>query len=93
MTFPPPLMFQVHCGRCRVRTRKNLQTSNPVFQEAKHMKMAPTPMDRMEVTVHIVSEQHRTPQVMDDSSRNRAGEQVHGESNELSSDDDVERGL
>ena len=57
------------------------------------MNMAPIPMDRMEVTVHIVSEQHGTAKAMDDSSCIRAEEQMHGESNESSSDDDVERGL
>jgi len=76
-----------------LRTRKNLQNSNLEFQGAKHMNIAPIPIDRMEVTVHIVSEQHGTPPVMDDSSSIRAGERMHRESNESSSDDDLERGL
>jgi hypothetical protein len=57
------------------------------------MNMASIPVDRMEVTVHIVSEQHGTPQMMDDRSSIRAGEKVDRESNELSCEVDVERGL
>ena len=47
----------------------------------------------MEVTVHIVSEQHGTPQLMDDRSSIRTGERMDRESNELGSDVDAERGL
>ena len=80
-------------GRCRVRERKNLQNSNTVFQVTKRMNTTSIPVDRMEVTVHIVSEQHVTPQMMNDGSSIRVGEKVHRVANELSCDVDVERGL
>ena len=93
MSFYPLLAFHVHRGRCRVRAHKNLQNNNPVFLETKRMNMTSISVDRMEVTVHIVSEQHGTPQLMDDRSSIRTGERMDRESNELGSDVDAERGL
>ena len=89
----PLFVFHVHRGRCRVRAHKKLQNRYPVFRETKRMNMASVPVDRMEVTVHIVSEQHVTPQMMDDRSSIRTGEKMDRKSNELSRDADVERGL
>jgi len=51
------------------------------------------PMDRVEVTVHIVSEQHVAPQIRDDVSSIRTRDQIHEKSNGMSYDRDMERGV
>ena len=53
------------------------------------------PMDRVEVTVHIVSEQHVAPQIRDDVSSIRTRDEILGKSYGMSYDRDVdsERGV
>lgn len=59
------------------------QCSCHVFHESR----------RVEVTVHIVSEQYETPQVRDDDLSISTGDEIHGKSNGMSDDKDVERGV
>jgi hypothetical protein len=44
------------------------------------------PMDRVEVSVHIVSEQHVAPQLRDDISSIRTGDETYGKSNVMGYD-------
>jgi len=55
--------------------------------------VTPTSMDRIEVTVHIVSEQYVTPQIRDDELSVSTGEEIHGKSNGMNYDKDMERGV
>jgi len=64
--------------------------SCPLVQESRRMMATSIPMDRVEVTVHIVSEQHVAP---DDVSSIRTRDDILGKSNGMSSDRDVERGV
>jgi hypothetical protein len=48
-------------------------------------------MNGMEVAVHVVSEQDETPRMRDDASCSASDEQMHGNPNGLSFDEDVER--
>jgi len=58
------------------------------------MMATSTPVDRMEVAVHIVSEQYVTPQIRGDELSTSIGEEIHhGNSNGMSYDKDMERGV
>jgi hypothetical protein len=46
----------------------------------------------MQVAVHVVSEQHRIPEVRDEDSCVTVNERTYVKPNGLSRDDDVERG-
>ena len=48
-------------------------------------------MDRMEVAVHVVSEQHGTPRIKDDNSSISTNGHMHEKPNGLNRDDDVGR--
>lgn len=54
------------------------------------MMATSTPMDRVEVTVHIVSEQHVAP---DDVSSIRTRDDILGKAKGMSPDRDVEYGV
>jgi hypothetical protein len=51
------------------------------------------PTDRVEVTVHIVSEQYVTPHIGDDDSGISIGDEIYEKSNGMSYDNDAERGV
>ena len=69
-----------------------LHNSNVPVQGTKQINATPVQMDRMEVAVRIVSEEHATLHTRDDSSSSNIDEQIHGKPNELRFDYDVERG-
>jgi hypothetical protein len=70
-----------------------LHNSNVPAQGTKQINATPVQMDRMEVAVRIVSEEHGTLHTRDDSSSSNIDEQIHGKPNGLRFDYDVERGV
>ena len=57
------------------------------------MIVTSTSVDRVEVTVHVVSEQYVTPQIRGDDLSISTGEEIHGNSNGMSHDKDVDHGV
>ena len=93
MMFSPPLYFPAHCGQCSFSTPRNLQNNSLPTPEFKRSNATSIPMDRMEVAVHVVSEQHGTPRMKDYDSSISTNEQMHEKANGLNGDDDVGRGV
>ena len=53
---------------CSIHARDNQQNSDPQVQETMEIVATSSQMSRMEVVVHIVSEQYGTSQMRDDDS-------------------------
>jgi len=69
-----------------------LHNNDLPVQETKQINVTPVQMNRMEVAVCIVSEEHGTLHTGDDGSSRNIDEQMHGKANGLRFDD-VERGV
>jgi len=93
MTYSTPSRFSAHCGRYRFSAHEVPQGSCHLGRESRRMIATSTTVDRVEVTVHIVSEQYVTPQIRDDDLSISTGEEIHGKSNGMSYVKDVERGV
>jgi len=52
-----------------------------------------TSVDRVEVSIHVVSEQYVTPQIRGDDLSISTGEEIYGNSNGMSHDKDVDHGV
>ena len=87
------LPFWAHCGRYRFSAHEALQDGRPVVHGSRRMVATLVPMDRVEVSVHIVSEQYVTPYIRDDDSGISTGDEIHEKSNGMSYDKDAERGV
>jgi hypothetical protein len=85
------VVFPAHCGQCRFSTPHNLRNNSLPTPEFKRSNATSIPMDRMEVAVHVVSEQHGTPRMKDDNLSISTNEQMHEKPNGLNRDDDVGR--
>ncbi len=88
-----PLHFPAHRGRCRFTTHENLQNNIFTVPEIKLVNATSIPVDRMNVTVPVVFEQHGTPRVGSDDSSISTNEQMHEKPNRSSRGDDVERSV
>jgi hypothetical protein len=64
----------------------------PPMQDAKCINAASRRTNPMEVSVHVVSEQHRISRTTDDESGISMDERKHDKQSESSRDDDLERG-
>ena len=82
------LTFLVHCERRRFSAHEVPQDPWRV-QESKQMILPLNPIDRMGVDVDIVSEQYVTPHDLSITT----GDEVHGKSNGMGNDKDVEHGV
>ena len=89
MTLSPPLRFPAQCDQCSFSTHQNLQNNSLPTPEFKRSNATSIPMDRMEVAMHVASEQHGTPRIKDDNSSISTNEQMHEKPNGLNRDDDV----
>ena len=70
-----------------------LHNSNLQFQGTKQIHATPVSMDRIEVAVPTVSEEHGALHTRDDGSSSNGDEQMRGKPNGLRFDDDIERGV
>ena len=70
-----------------------LNNNHLPVQGTKRTNVTPVQMNRVEVTVCVVSEEHGTLHTGDDGSSSNVDGQMHGRVNGLRSDDDVERGV
>lgn len=73
-TFFNPLHFLAHCGHCHASQHEGLQHGSLRFKVTKQIDTASTPMERLEVAVHIASEQRGTQQIGDDELRENLNE-------------------
>ena len=81
-----------HYGRCLPSANDSFQDSGIAVVKAKRAHAAQIPLDRMDVTVHIVSEPRLARQTRDDDSCASVDEQARKKQNGLGLDDDLERG-
>jgi hypothetical protein len=88
-TFSVRLLLPAHSGRCSFSAPGNLQNKPFPAQETKQINAASHPINRMEVAVHIVSEQQVTPRINDDDLLVSLDEQMHRELSGLRCDDKV----
>lgn len=75
--------------------RDKLQHASPPVPATKRINATSSHMDPMEVSVHIVSEQHGTASMRDGDLCNMisTSDETYDTLNELSSSNDVERGV
>jgi len=71
-------------------TDEHPQNGNVPVQEIKRTNSASIPMDRLEFTVHVVSEQHETSRIGEVDSCISTGEQIYEKRNGLGHYDDME---
>jgi len=74
-------------------THPDIRNSGPPVQENRRINTAPIPISRVEVATDIVSERGVTPSMVDYDSHISTDEQTHEKPKELSTDEDVERGV
>ena len=88
-TFFTPPHRPAHCCRFRFNLHGILRNKDFPVQ----VNATPVQMDRLGVTVRIVSEEHGTLHTRDSGSSGNIDEQMHGKPNGLRVGDDVERGM
>ena len=63
-----PFRSPTHCGQCSFSAQETVQHSKLSDPKSRQIPAASTSLDRMEVAVHVVSEQHRSRQMSSDDS-------------------------
>jgi len=90
--FTPPHRL-AHCCRFSFNSHGILHNNGLPVQGTKQINVPPVQMNRMEVAVSIISEEHGALHTRGDGSSSNIDEQMHGKANGFRSDDDVERGV
>ena len=89
--FYTPSRFPSHYDQFRFSSHGNLQNNRPPIKDTKQINAASIPLTGIEVAVHMVSEQDRTPRMRDDDSYGASDEQVNEQPNGLGCDEGVGR--
>ena len=83
--------FPFHFDQFIFSSHWDVQSNRHPVRETKRINAASNPMNGTEVAVHIVSEQDDAPRMRDDASCSTSDEQMHGNPNGLTFDENVER--
>jgi len=92
-TFFTPPHRPAHCCQFSFNSHGILHNSGFPAQGTEYINATPVQMDRMGVTMRIVSEEHGTLHMRGDGSFSDIDEHVRGKPNGLRFNDNVERGV
>jgi len=92
-TLTPSFLPPAHHGQCLSSANESFQDSGITIVKAKRAPTTEIPLDRMDLTVHVVSEPDLARQMRDDDSCASVSEQAHKKQNGLGLENDLERGM